>query len=442
MSQMITPRFRHIIYSIAFPALTIAQTIELTLPDAEQRAIETSKLLQASRTRVEQAQLRTKEIATSKLPNLVLQGGYSHLSPVPPFQFTPPFPGAEPVTIAPVILDQTQLRLQLQQILYAGGRILASEEAATLQTQAATDDYRNDQLKLRLNVRTVYWNLYKLRATLQALQQTIRQLEARIRDAQNLQAAGLATPSDVLKLRVQLSTLRAQQLDVEAQQQALTVQLNNLIGLPLSTTLVLTTEPAIEDTINTALDDMIAEALEQRPDITASQARLRSAEAGIAAAQAAWLPTIALNAGYTYANPNPRILPNRQRFDGTWDVGISMSWNLWNWLQPQYQVGQARAQYEAARVTKELLSENAAVEITQNYVALRPARERVSVAREAVIQAEDNYSLVANRFAAGIATSTDVLEAETLLLQARTNEIAARADYMLAKARLLYSLGK
>jgi outer membrane protein TolC len=66
----------------------------------------------------------------------------------------------------------------------------------------------------------------------------------------------------------------------------------------------------------------------------------------------------------------------------------------------------------------------------------------MSVAREAVVQAEENYSMVASRFAAGLATSTDVLEAETLLLQARTSEISAQVDYMLAKARFLNSLGK
>ncbi len=422
---------------------TLAQTpLTLTLDDAEQRAIQTSKLLQASRLRVEQAQLRTSEVATAKLPSLAFQAGYSHLSPVPAFQFTPPFPGAQPVTIAPVILDQTQLRMQLQQILFAGGRITANEEAASLQAQAATDDYRSDELKLRLTVRTVYWNLYKLRATLQAVQQTLRQLEARVRDAENLLKSGLITSNDVLKLKVQHSNTRTQALDLEAQESSLVVQLNNLIGVPHSTKLVLATEPMTDDTIDTNLDQLLDEALNNRPDLVASKTRLRSSEALITAANAAWFPTIALNAGYTLANPNQRILPNRKQFDGTWDVGISLNWNLWNWLQPQYQVGQARAQYEQARATTNLLSENASVEITQNYVMLRPARERISVAHEAVLQAEENYATVSNRFSAGVATSTDVLEAESLLLQARTAEISARADYMLAKARFLNSLGK
>lgn len=424
-------------------ALSSAQTtLNLTLEEAERRAVETNPLLRSSQARLDQAQLRVREASTAKLPSLLLQGGYTHLSPVPAFTFTPPFPGAQPITIAPVILDQVQTRLQLQQVLFAGGRISATEEAAEHQATAAADDYRWDEVRLRSTVRTAYWNLFKLRATKQALEQTIRQLEARIRDAENLQQAGLATANDVLKLRAQLSSTQAQALDVEAQEQSLAVSLNNLIGVPLSTRVNLATEPIVQDTLQTDLDQLLREALANRPDVVAAQARLRASEAGISAAEAAWFPTIAFNAGYTYANPNQRIFPNRKQFDGTWDVGISLSWNIWNWLQPQYQVGQARAQYEQARAAAQSSADNAAVEITQNYVALRPASQRIAAARDALKQAEENYSLVANRFAAGVATSTDVLEAETLLLQARINEINARADYMLARARFLSSLGK
>ncbi|MCX7929760.1 MAG: TolC family protein [Chlorobi bacterium] len=418
------------------------QQLTITLEQAEQRAIESSKLLRIGTARIEQAKLRTSEITTTKLPSLTFQAGYTHLSPVPPFQFTPPFPGAEPVTIAPVILDQTQLRLQLQQVLFAGNRISASQEAATFQEFAAVDDYRADELKIRSTVRLLYWNLYKLRETLRAFQQTLRQLEARVRDAENLFKAGTITSNDVLKLRVQLSNSRAQALDLESQESSLMVQLNNLLNAPINTRFELATVPSIDDTIETNIEALIAEGVQNRPDLSASKARIRAAEASVTVATAAWMPTVSLSAGYLYANPNQRILPNRARFDGTWDVGINLSWNMWNWLQPQYQVGQARAQYEQARYTAELLQDNAQVEIVQNYVALRPARERISVAKEAVLQAEENYSAISSRFTAGLATSTDVLEAEALLLQARTNLANAEADYMLAKSRLLNSLGK
>lgn len=428
--------------TVAWSSILAQQTIVLTLSDAEQRALQTSKSLQVSQARIQQAISRTKEISTSKLPSLQLQGGYSHLSPVPPFQFTPPFPGAQPVTIAPVILDQSQIRLQLQHILFAGGRILASEEAASYQAQAAADDYRVDQTRILFTLRSTYWNLYKLRSTRQALQQTLRQLEARLQEAENLKKAGIATQNDVLKLRVQLASTKATTFDVEAQEKALAVILNNLIGLPLNTAITLATEPTASDTLALNLDSLLTEALSTRPDIAAAQARIRASEAGVTAAKASWFPTIALTAGYLYANPNQRILPNRKQFDGTWDVGINLSWNAWNWLQPQYQLEQARAQYEQAKAATEAQRDNAAVEITQNYVALQPARERISVAHEALLQAEENYSITVNRFNAGLATSTDLLDAETMLLQARINEINARADYMIAYSRLLNSLGK
>src|SRR5690606_36709954 len=157
--------------------------------------------------------------------------------------------------------------------------------------------------------------------------------------------------SDVLKLRVQLANTQAQLLELRSQEQSLAVQLNNLVGLPLNTTIRLTSDPRVDDSLDTNLDQIVAEATQKRPDITASQARLRAAQSGVAAASAAWFPTIPFNALYLFANSNQRILPNRKQFDGTWPVGIGLSWNIWNWLQPEYQVGQARAPYEQALAT-------------------------------------------------------------------------------------------
>ena len=121
---------------------------------------------------------------------------------------------------------------------------------------------------------------------------------------------------------------------------------------------------------------------------------------------------------------------------------MNLSWDLWNWMLPSHQASQALAQVSQQQETSSALKDAVAVEVTQNYLSLAPAKERISVAEIAISQAVENNNVVINKFKVGTSTSTEVIEAETLLLQAKVNKISAIADYEIALSRLYKSLGK
>jgi outer membrane protein TolC len=245
-----------------------------------------------------------------------------------------------------------------------------------------------------------------------------------------------------LKLKVQAANVRAQELDVTQQIASVMVALNNLLGQPLPTVIELSSKPMWTETDAGSVQEAIAKAREERPDVRATQMRVRAAERGIDAANGGWWPQVAVTATYLYANPNQRIFPNRPQFDGTWAVGVSAGWDLWNWMIPAHQASQARAQAVQLQESLGMMKDGITVEAMQNYMALAPARERISVAEQAEGQAKENAANVSTRFSAGAATGTDVLEAQSLLLQASVNKTSAIVDYELAWAKLQRSLGK
>jgi outer membrane protein len=161
----------------------------------------------------------------------------------------------------------------------------------------------------------------------------------------------------------------------------------------------------------------------------------------VKAAKAAWYPQVLLTGNYYYYRPNPRLMPAQDKFYGSWDIGISLSLDIWNWGQTRSQTIQAEAQLAQARDSRKLLGDQVSLEVIQSRLAVKQAREKTSVAREAVVQAEENLRITRERFRQGVALNRDVLDAEIELLQAKTNRTQAAIDLVLAQARLEKALG-
>lgn len=455
-----------------------AQPVKITIEEAVTKALTTSKMLKASDAKVTQASASVSEADASSLPSLTFSGNYTRLSGNPPvfafdnaatvtqlltlFNALPGSPltgqfnsgyiqnagdvtraaSANAAPLFPVILDNYQFRLTAQQVLYSGGRVDASKDMARHSTEAAKLDYANDKISLAYATRQAYWAMYRARELRKSLDETSKQLAARVKDAELMLKAGMITTNDVLKLKVSLSNINVQILDVDNQIRSAMVAMNNLLGLPLTTIIELSTEPQYAAPAVTDVNMMITNARSQRPDLLANEERIKMADAGITASKSGWFPTLAVQGNFLYANPNQRFIPNRPEFNYTWDLGVNLQWKIWDWQVTRYQTEQSEARYIQAVESSNALKDNVSVEVTQNYLSLSPAKERITVSDESVSQAQENYTVVENKYKAGTATSTDVLEAETLLLQSKINKLTAIVDYELALAKLNRSLGK
>jgi len=159
-------------------------------------------------------------------------------------------------------------------------------------------------------------------------------------------------------------------------------------------------------------------------------------------ARAGWYPQVFGVANYTYARPNQRIFPARDRFDGTWDVGVALSLDVWNWGATRHQVRQARDQLAQAEDAFALARDGVMVEVKVAWLDLRKCREKIAVTADGVDQARENFRTTDQRFKNGLATNSDLLDAENLLLQARLNHTRALVERQIAKARLDKAVGE
>jgi outer membrane protein TolC len=190
------------------------------------------------------------------------------------------------------------------------------------------------------------------------------------------------------------------------------------------------------------VDAMIARALERRPERRALEQRIGGAAARQEAIAAATRPTVSVVGGLDYANPNPRIFPRKGEWREAWDLGIQANWNFFDFGRAKAQTAEAAAAVSATRERLVELDQLVSADVRQRLLDLDSTQAVVRASSDAVKSAAEARRVVTDRFAAGVATSTDVLVAQVALLESELARSRALASVKLAEARLERAVGR
>lgn len=436
------------------PGTGISQeSVVLSLPDAIRIGQENSRALKISSAKVDAAAAKAREATTSRLPALKLAAGYQRLSDVDPFQITTPFLPT-PIQIAPTVLNNFTTRVTLQQPLFTGFKLESNARAAEYGAQAGESDYKNDNSDLKLAITVAYWTLYQTLEVERFVNENVVRLQTNESDTRNLVKAGMATRNDLLRVQLQLNNARLTHIDAKNDVELAAMNLNNVIGQPLETRLQLASkpwppaepenmpkfpgepQPSRPDDGQHAEQNLVARAWSSRADLEAMQFRVEASKSALRAAQGSWWPQLYLTGNYYYSRPNPRYQPTRDEFKGTWDVGVQLQFDVWNWGATSHQAEQARASLTQTELQYDQMRENIALDVKRQMLAVARAKEKVQVAMLAIEQAEENQRTTNDKYKQGLATSTELIDANVALLQAKTNHSAALIEHEIARTRL------
>ncbi|HQF41437.1 MAG TPA: TolC family protein, partial [Ignavibacteriaceae bacterium] len=124
------------------------------------------------------------------------------------------------------------------------------------------------------------------------------------------------------------------------------------------------------------------------------------------------------------------------------DVGVTLSWDVWDWGSTKSKTTQAEELSIQTQTSLEKLNDNIEIEVYQTYLNLIKSKEKVDVSKLSLEQASENYRITSEKYKEQLATSTDLIDAETSELQAATNLTASLIDFNLAKVRLEKVVGR
>jgi len=423
-------------------AIAAAQdgVVRLTLQDALARGTDNSHRLAELRARADAANAVAAARAAARLPAIALQGGYTRTNHVEVFGIAQPI--GPPRVIYPDIPDNYRTRVDLQWPIYTGGRTDALERAAAAEHDASTADVAAARGDLRLEIRRAYWALVTARATEQVLAGTLSSVDAHVRDLASRLEQGLIPPNDLLSAQAQQARQRV--LSIEAKNAAAVAEadLQRLLGLD-RTQRVEPSETLEGGPASAAdLDALVAQSLRQRPERQALERRVDAADARHLAADASGRPLVAVSGGYDYARPNARIFPRTGEWRDSWDLSVSATWSLWDGGRRQADQAEASANARAARERLAEFDRQVVFEVRQRWLEADSSRAAVAASDTGVQSAVEARRVVRERFNAGVATSTEVLDADVAVLQAELDRTRALANVRLAEARLERAVGR
>lgn len=413
--------------------------LALSLEDAVARATETSHRVADARARGDAASAVVGERHSTTLPQVSAIGGYTRTNHVDEFGIL--LPNNQLRVIYPDIPDNYRARLDVQLPLYTAGRLEAIEMSARREHTATERDTDTTRADVRLDTTRAFWSLVVAQESLRVVDESLARMTEHVRDARNQVDAGLVPPNEVLTAQAQQARQRMLSIQARLSREVAEADLARLIGADPGTRITPTatlTSPAVPDDVGA----LIEEARQHRPERQALEERAAGAEARQRAADAGRRPTVAAAGGFDYARPNPRIFPRVGDWRESWDATVNVNWPLFDGGKSKYEAAEASAGVRAVRARIAELDSTIAFEIRQRVSEMASNLAALDAADVGVSAATEAHRVIGERLAAGVATSTDLVDAQVAVLQAQLDRTQAIAAARLAEARLNRALGR
>ena len=426
--------------------MAVAQTapVNLSLEDALARGKATAPRLAEAAARQEAAAATVTSRQALRLPSLTASAGYQRTNHVDEYGI--PQPGGGIKVLFPDIPNNYRGRADAAMPLYTGGRVESLVSAAQADKLAADADFKTAGAEVALDVARAYWNLVTAEEAVRVVEQGLVRMDAYVSDVKARVDAGMLPPNDSLSAQAQRA--RQSVALIQARNAAAIAQsdLCRLVGLDLDTTIKPTASlmmpiPSAASMAGLPITALTGQARVGRTERDALTRRAEAARATGDAAKAGLRPQVSLTGGIEASRPNARIVPRVDAFHSSWEAGIGVSWQLFDGGKGKADRAAATAQATALERRRDDFDAILGVELRQRRGDVEAGQAALAASADAVTAATEARRVISERFKAGVATSTEVLDAENALLEAELERTRLAASLRLSEARLLRAVG-
>jgi outer membrane protein TolC len=415
--------------------------INLTLADAIARGVEASHRVGELRAREEAARAVEDQRRVGDRPQLALLGGYTRINHVTPFGFRSGADGTS-LVLYPDIPDNLQTRIDLQWPVYTAGRTSALVRAAAGEADALGQDRQALEADLRLEITRAYWAVLTARASRDVLVDALKRTDAHLGDVRNQFDVGLVPPSDVLSTEAQHARQEMLRIEADNLLDNAGVDLRRLVGLPPESPFELVDAIRRPPPPPAEVAQSVQTALGTRAERKSLTLRAAAAADRVVAAAAGRWPAFIVAGGYDFAHPNRKIFPVTEEWRQSWEIGINVRWPVFDGGKVQAETAEADGLRRAAEERLKEADTTIDADVRMRIADLRSAEAAIDASEVGVRAATEARRVVTDRFAAGVATNTDVLDAQTALLQAELDRTRALSNAQLSWARLERAMGR
>jgi outer membrane protein len=399
----------------AYPTVTLDRAIALSLEHSPQYA-------QASGG-IRSAEAAERTARGAYLPSLSVSTGSSLASSE---RFNP-----QTNTTVTGSSDSFNAGLNASVDLYTGGRRGAEQTQRRAQTASAVAAVSEAEFAVVLSARRAFYNGLRAAELIRVAETQVRRAQEGLDAAQRRMDVGSATRSDVLRSQLELTSARQTLLDAQNQHRNAAYALGRLVGA--DGPVVAAAEQSLDPVpLSLSEDQLVAAVIEGSPSVLSARAGMSANEAAERASRTQYLPTIRLTSGYGWFNQEAAVTTGST----SWQLGLSLSYPIFNGFQREESVERARVGSTVARVQLDDAQRAARAEVQRIYGSLMLAEQRIALTTEAVGVAEEDLRVQQERYRLGSSTILDLIASQTNLLQAETDLVTSRFDFHVARAEL------
>jgi outer membrane protein TolC len=340
-----------------------------------------------------------------------------------------------PASLNAGVFSYTLAEAGIQWTLYDFGRTAGKYLQARARERIAQRTLARLRQSVAHEVVQAYLRLLLAEATLQTQQQALRQAEAILRDTRSLREGGAALRDAILRAEVEVSKATEQVVGAERQILDGRAGLNLALGRPAPVPIEVEKVSGLPEG-PPSLRDSLERAIAVRPEVEIAHQVVQEAVHGEQAARGELLPRLYVRGTVVHADSDPGVV------DG-WVTGggIHLDQPLYSGGRRLAEVRRQQALYAAATAGLRSILDRVSYQVTLAFQALAPSRERIRLGATAVTQARETLRLTLARYREGLATPTDVVDAETARTQAEIRYLTARYEYLGGLSDLEYAEG-
>jgi outer membrane protein TolC len=415
----------------------------LTLQEAVQLALKHNHVVRIAGLRVEEMQHAKEKAKSAYFPTIKNESRVFTLTDTQFIQISGGSLGTvagTPIPNSSVILNQGGLTIVtsgtglVQPLTQLFTRVKPQNEAASAELGATRADAQETENEVALKVHQLYYRVLISQLHYSAT-------EARIKAAQDLQNErteqvkyGSALDEDVIESHAQSLQAKQELLTTELQLSDLTMQLDDVTGLPLTTRLELDPSvPGVRDTCER--EECIKVALQSHPEIVAAREELRKASAAVQLAKADYVPDITAFARYSYSSNVPFLAHNFGTF------GVELTYDLFDGGRRRAAVRESDAQVAEAKENLARVTEDVELRLQVAYNKLQRTREMVQVSQELYALRAESSRVFAQQLQKGETLQSQLQNAVAQEFDAKTVLLQSQLDYIQARDEVTEAIG-
>ena len=410
----------------------------LSLKETIDKALEANLGLKRSQEEVMAAQEIKKSRITQFLPTLSSSYDYLHRNKA----LTQELTGLAGVDFVVRPDDEYTFVTSFTQPVFRGFSLINQYKIADLGLDAAEFGEKVVRQDVILDAKNAFYSVLKTQKLLGVAEQRVTQIAAQKDVAENFFEVGMSPLNDLLQAQASLANARQDFIvaknNLEIAKSQFNIVLRRRVNAPVEIQDILDYAPFVHD-----IDYCLSTARENRLEITVTDLEVEIAEKEVKLARKDYYPSINLTGKYTRIGDEYNVDGGEGISDAaSWDIRATAQWDFWEWGRTTFGIREKLHRLTQAHYRRSEILDNIDLDVKTAFLRTKEGEKNIITVEKAIEQAKENFRINQERFKEQVATTTDVLDAQTLLSDTMTNYFNALYDFKISKATLFRTMGQ